>query len=159
MQITTLETEINEALSIFFFFKLKTFNCWERWRKCKYTLMNQLLTDLKEMLQGSQLEIICPGIWNMLRLTFPEPDLDAFHVLICTWEKVYGIKHTGFSKLLFNFCTFKPPSKLWGHIPAEDFPVQDKNQKTCAMHSDNPRKKNILLWPYASKDSLIPMGF
>lgn len=77
----------------------------------------------------------------MLRLTFPEPYLDAFHVLICTWEKVYGINHTGFSKLLFNFSIFKSPSKLRSHTPAEDFPVQDKNQKTSATHSDNPRKK------------------
>lgn len=61
MQITTLETEINEALSIFLNY-LKTFNCWEIDRRCKYTLTNQLLAHHKETLQGSQLDIICSGI-------------------------------------------------------------------------------------------------
>lgn len=94
------------------------------------------------MLQGSQLEIICSGIWNMLRLTFPEPYLDTFHVLICDWEKVYGTNHADFPKFLFDFFLFKSPSKQHDHIPAEYFPIEGKKKsKYYTEYSDRLRKK------------------
>lgn len=65
----------------------------------------------------------------MLRLTFPEPYLDAFHALIRAWEKVYGTNHAGFPKFLFDFFIFKSPSKQHDRIPAEYFPIQDKKSK------------------------------
>lgn len=98
----------------------------------------------------------------MLRFTFPEPYLDAFHALIRAWEKAYGRNHAGFPKFLFDFFIFKSPLKQHDHIPAEYFPVQEKKKsKDRTKYSDRLRKKtpDILLRPYSSTHSLISRNF